>query len=83
MKVGELQRLLEGYDEDMDVRFAYQYGDYWKSVLAGDISEVSQQEVYWSEYHRQFQVPDPERDRNEDEHEREHDVVLLHNGEPW
>ena len=34
MLVRDLIELLEGYDADMEVHFAYGYGDHWRTTVA-------------------------------------------------
>lgn len=52
MLVRDLIELLEGYPEDMEVHMAYGSGDYWRTVLAPPITQVSEGAVAYTEYHR-------------------------------
>ena len=50
MTAHELARqLLAG--PDIDVQFAYNYGDHWKTTVAADVSKVRMKEVVYSDYH--------------------------------
>ena len=72
MNVKELIEQLRSYPEDMEVKFAYNYGDYWKTEVAADVSNVSNSDVTYSEYHRMDRVVDEYRDDEDmDEDERE------------
>lgn len=68
MKVKDLIEALNGMDGELDVHFAYGYGDYWNSTVAPRIGNVTMGEVEYSEYHRMDQLV--ERD-DEDEEESE------------
>ena len=52
MLVRDLIELLEGYDADMEVHFAYGYGDHWRTQVAPKVSQVFEGSVEFSEYHR-------------------------------
>ena len=73
MNVKELIEQLQSFDGDTEVKFAYNYGDYWKTEVAADVSNVSNSDVTYSEYHRMDTVVDEYRDDEDmDEEEREH-----------
>ena len=40
MLVRDLIELLEGYEADMEVHFAYGYGDHWRTEVAPKVSNV-------------------------------------------
>jgi len=52
MLVRDLIELLEGYDADMEVHFAYTYGDHWRTEVAPKIDRVDVGSVVYSDYHR-------------------------------
>ena len=52
MLVRDLIELLEGYDADMEVHFAYNYGDHWRTEVAPRVGSVDEGAVVYSEYHR-------------------------------
>ena len=58
MKVHQLIAALKDMDQDLDVQFAYSFGDYWRTVVAAKVSEVGEGLVAYSEYHRMDQVED-------------------------
>jgi hypothetical protein len=66
MTVKELREVLADFDADMEVRFAYNYGDYWNSEVAADITDADIGQVQYSAYHRSDKVVDPDRDNDDD-----------------
>jgi len=52
MKVAELIEVLQGYPADMEVHMAYGSGDYWRTVLAPAVTQISEGAVKYTEYHR-------------------------------
>ena len=56
MTKGELVELLEYFDDDMPVVFAFGSGDYWSTVVAETIGEVEELEVTYSEYHHKLKL---------------------------
>jgi hypothetical protein len=68
MKVKELKELLEGYSDDMEVHFSYNYGDHWHTQVAPKVREVDELEVTYSGYHEMDKLADePDNDDDEDE----------------
>jgi hypothetical protein len=66
MTVKELREMLADFDSDMEVRFAYNYGDYWNSEVAADITDADIGQVQYSAYHRLDKVVDPDKDNDDD-----------------
>jgi hypothetical protein len=62
MTVKELIESLEGFDPNMEVKFAYNYGDYWGTEVASRIGDVDEGQVRHSDYHRMDKVVDDEND---------------------
>jgi hypothetical protein len=58
MTVQELIESLEGFDPNMEVKFAYNYGDYWGTEVASRIGDVDEGQVRYSDYHRMDKVTD-------------------------
>lgn len=58
MTVKELMESLEGFDPNMEVKFAYNYGDYWGTEVASRIGDVDEGQVRYSDYHRMDKVTD-------------------------
>jgi hypothetical protein len=56
MTVQELIESLEGFDPNMEVKFAYNYGDYWGTKVASDIDYIDEGQVRYSEYHKMDKV---------------------------
>jgi hypothetical protein len=79
MLVRDLIELLEGYDADMEVHFAYGYGDHWRTTVAPRVSNVSGGLVQYSDYHRMDKLADEdfedEEPGNPDENVRR--VVVI------
>jgi hypothetical protein len=78
MLVRDLIELLEGYDADMEVHYAYNYGDHWRTEVAPKVGDVREGVVEFSEYHRMDKVASEDYD-DEDEGvvESQRRVVLL------
>ena len=65
MTVKELMESLEGFDPNMEVKFAYNYGDYWATEVASNIRDVDEGQIRYSEYHRMDKVVENEGDEEE------------------
>jgi hypothetical protein len=62
MLVRDLIELLEGYEADMEVHFAYNYGDHWRTEVAPKVSNVREGVVEYSDYHRMDKIATIEED---------------------
>ena len=62
MTVKELIESLEGFDPNMEVKFAYNFGDYWGTEVASNVTEIDEGQVRYSDYHRMDKVVDDEND---------------------
>jgi len=62
MSVKELIESLEGFDPNMEVKFAYNYGDYWGTEVASNVGRIDEGQVRYSDYHRMDKVVDDEDD---------------------
>ena len=71
MTVKELIEALKHCDEDQEVKFAYPSGDYWRTVIAGDINSIEDGLVVYSNYHQKMTVVDAEDEVGP------HEVILL------
>ncbi len=56
MTVKELIESLEDFDPNMEVKFAYNFGDYWGTKVASEIDYVDEGQVRYSSYHRMDKV---------------------------
>jgi hypothetical protein len=56
MKVSELKEILEDFDDDTEVYFAYNYGDYWHTTVADKVNEVGMEDLVYSEYHQSMKI---------------------------
>ena len=72
MKVSELIERLKDFDDDMEVMFEHPSHDHWRTVLASEVSQVSENTVRYAEYHRQHVLAEG---RDDDEPCKE--VVLI------
>ena len=78
MLVRDLIELLEGYDADMEVHFAYGYGDHWRTQVAPKVSQVFEGVVQFSEYHRMDKLASEDYDdEDEAEVENQRRVVII------
>jgi hypothetical protein len=75
MKVAELKKLLDGFDDDMEVCFEHHTGNYWRHVLAIPIRRAQYESVKYSTYNEELKVIGEETDTNEDDEIKE--IVLL------
>ncbi len=74
MSSHELARqLLNG--PDLPVHFSYNYGDYWKTEVAPEITEIKDGVVEISTYHDMDKVV-PEDDHDQDD-EKQRQVIIL------
>ena len=64
MTVRELKDYLEGYDDDADVGFAYNYGDHCKTTVIQKINDLDEYGVKYSEYFRMNVMLDEEEDED-------------------
>jgi len=71
MTVQELINELEQFDPEMEVHFAYNYGDYWKTIVAPKVSNVDMGLIKHSDYHSMDKVVD-----EEDETEAKEVVII-------
>jgi len=65
MKVKELIELLQCEDEDAEVHFAYNYGDYWRTTVAPKVRKVEESYVKFSDYHSMPALADDDDYENE------------------
>jgi hypothetical protein len=76
MTVQELIEELSNYDSNMEVKFAYNSGDYWKTEVADDITEVQEGNVVYSSYHQTDKVIDIDDEQYEDEEDSKAVLIL-------
>lgn len=77
MTVRELKAELERFDDEMEVKFAYNYGDYWNSEVADDVEEVCVEEVKYSSYHQRDKIIESDREREDNNGEEIREVIVL------
>jgi hypothetical protein len=76
MLVRDLIELLEGYDADMEVHFAYNYGDHWRTEVAPRVGDVREGAVVYSDYHRMDRIAEDDSDFDEETGEERVDETL-------
>jgi len=62
MTVKELIETLQDFDPQMEVEFAYDYGDYWRTEVTKHITEVEEEAITYSDFHRMNKVVDNNKD---------------------
>ena len=73
MKVRQLIKELEQFDDDKVVCFAYDYGDHWHTTVSPKVNKVDECGIRYSDYHNKFRVVD----EDDKEPPEEHAVVLF------
>lgn len=73
LTVRELITQLEQFGDDMEVRFTYNYGDYWKTTVAADVRNVDTGHVKHSDYHQMDAVVDMNEEQQMLDEAREED----------
>lgn len=73
MTVRELINELKFYDDDMEVEFAYNSGDYWKTTVCKQIKTVDKGFVEYSDYHRMNKLID----EDEEETDAKKEILIL------
>jgi hypothetical protein len=76
MLVRDLIELLEGMDADMEVHFAYNYGDHWRTEVAPRVGRVDEGAVVYSDYHRMDKIAEDDSDFDEETGEEIVDETL-------
>ena len=78
MTVQELIEELSLYPDDMEVEFAYNYGDYWRTTVCKEIKNIDTGYVEYSAYHRMNKLVDnDDEEDDEEETETKREVLLL------
>lgn len=78
MTVQELIEELSLYPDDMEVEFAYNYGDYWRTTVCKEIKNIDTGYVEYSAYHRMDKLIDnDDKEDDEEETETKREVLLL------
>lgn len=70
MNVKELIDRLQQMPQELEVKFAYNYGDYWKTEVAQDVGQVNVGDVTYSEYHQMDKTVDYDAELELDDEER-------------
>ena len=81
MNVRELREQLQALEAqgmgELDVKFTYNYGDHWSTMVAADVANVETAMVKYSEYHSMDKVVDRDEDEDQQTPEDERAVVVL------
>jgi hypothetical protein len=70
-----LNEIIEGGEGDKEVKFTYNYGDYWRTTVAEGISNVTLATVKYSDYHSMDKVVDIDEDNEAKPEHR--DIYIL------
>lgn len=62
MNVKTLREMLAQFDDAAEVKFAYDFGDYWRTTVARTINCVDERAVEYSDYHRMHKVLNDDED---------------------
>lgn len=62
MTVEQVISELEQFPMDMEVKFSYNFGDYWKTEVASDINSIDVKLVKYSSYHNMDKIAEDEED---------------------
>ncbi len=80
MNVAELIEELKQFDPEMEVHFAYNYGDHWRTTVAPRVDNISEGVVEFSDYHRMPKLVDEYDDEDgcgDDVQDTPRRVVIL------
>jgi hypothetical protein len=78
MNVRELKELLSEFDDELEVQFAYNYGDHWQSRVTANVGSASVGHVKYSDYHSMDTLKRGRDDEDEDEeNETTREVLIL------
>jgi len=77
MNARDLIEALKEMDPEAEVHFAYNYGDYWKTVVAPAITDVEEGYVMRSEYHQMDKLVDVDADEEFLKSDKVRTVVVL------
>jgi hypothetical protein len=70
-----LNDIIERGEGDKEIKFAYNYGDYWRTTVAESISSVELATVKHSDYHSMDKVVDLNEDNEASPDHR--DIFIL------
>lgn len=76
MTVKDLRQALEGLDDECEVRFAYNYGDHGKTLVAASLEYLDDGRVKWSDYHN-MDVVVADEDWDDDDAKQKSVVILF------
>lgn len=76
MKVKDLKRQLSFFDNEQEVCIAQPSHDYWGTLCAREVDDVSTANVTWSDYHSTNKVVDDDHIEHYEKEELKN-VVLL------
>jgi hypothetical protein len=62
MTVEELIEELQQCDPKLEIKFAYNYGDHWRTQVTSNISSVDEGYTKYSDYHQMDKMIDDEDD---------------------
>lgn len=77
MTVRELIDELKFFPDDMEVEFAYNYGDYWGTTVCKEIKDVDKGWVEYSGYHRMDKLVEEDEDDDDTETNNTKKEILI------
>ena len=75
MRVKDLIEALEEMDQNAEVHFQYNYGDYWRTQVAPTVDSVAGGVVAYSDYPNMHKVVNEDREYEDEDEEEERKFV--------
>lgn len=72
----QLVEALDNYEDDDEVYFAYNSGDYWNTIVVKAVSVTENTEIKWSAYHDQYQIDETGEGYEDSDYPNKRVVVL-------
>jgi hypothetical protein len=65
--INQLQSHIDnGVDPETEVKFSYDYGDHWHTLVCGNINSVDMEPVKYSDYHQMDKLVDDIEDMDKE-----------------
>lgn len=77
MTVNELIEWLMDMPQDAEVHYTYNYGDYNRTVVAPNVTDVQERHVRWSGYHNMPRLIDEDDDEEREAAQGGPMVVII------
>ena len=76
MKVKELIEILESFNKEEEIYYAFPSGDYWGNTIAKEVNNVENADIVESTYHNAYKVIDSEKRCRYEEDEMQN-IILI------